>query len=286
MGSSVTYSPDMASEFDAAVVLGARVQVEYDQYGNPHYFPSTYWQADDNGMLAGEFRVDGASALHYGQAFNLHPDMPSVADQRFIFTGGITVPINLHPGHEDEPVPSEAATYYKTFNMHRLALNEGLSARGVSTPPEPEIILEEESLTTIQGLAAVIEIAREQRLETLLIVTNYYHIHRARAMAAKVLAEASGNNLPTMTVMPAESFAACWGAYQITEQLKALGSHGTEQRRIFQQRMAAETKGLCALVEDMYQDPAWHAIYEQMTHWEKINTVVEWGHRPTLVPVT
>ncbi len=270
------WSETYVAAYDAVAILGCRIQVGRDELGKVTYEPADHTQADDNGMLAGNFRVDGAAALYAGESIP-GPSLVEVS-RRFIFTGGVTEPINSRVSSND--VPAEAAVYARAFEEHIEMLREQnplLSTR-FDRLGKPEIIEETESDTTTEGVQRVLDIAEDVDLKRVLLITNDYHCLRATAISAGEICKRGLVGRMYVSVQSAEHHAAkiFKAEHEVAQRYESYYGTSERQARIMRQRLTAERMGLMMLELGMYKQPGWRQLYEGMSTWQQDAIVRRW----------
>ncbi len=145
-------------QYDAVVVLGGGLRKEGHEY-----FPATYKDSDEFGMLGGHMRVQAAVDLYRTKAA-----------RSFMFTTGVYEKNKTRLGGN---VPAESEVYAERFQ----------EAIGNIGDIQPNIILDTTSTTTLTNMQEVLSIISERKWHYVAIVSNEYHIPRIRALYEYVL---------------------------------------------------------------------------------------------------
>lgn len=139
--------------YDAIAILGGGLRREGDDF-----FPATYADSDEFGMLGGHMRViAGVELLRRGESGT------------FVFTTGIYEKNKARLGQD---VPPEAEIYAADFSSRAARMN-------VSSP---EVVLERMSKTTLENMRELMRIIGARGWSHVAIVSNTYHLPRVEAL--------------------------------------------------------------------------------------------------------
>lgn len=259
------------SSYDAVFVPGARIQLVDVQDTGAVYKPSDYSQADGAGILAGNYRVDGAAGLYIGQAI---PGPTLVEHENvFVFMGGVTAPINAE---QVGIVPSEATVYAEAFRKRLSLLRQSdvRYAARLERLKAVDIIEEKQSMTTEEQVVKALDMAEDRQWSRILMITNEYHCLRTRAMSARELCLRGLSDKIYMSVRAAEQYIP--PALYATDDgpyFEAYGSSDPHQAGIVASRIANERAGLWMIDEGSYGGADWRYIAAQIP--DEQATVVE-----------
>jgi uncharacterized SAM-binding protein YcdF (DUF218 family) len=147
--------------YDAVVIFGGGLRKEGEEY-----FPATYADSDNFGMLGGHMRVNAAIQLWKARA-----------SENFIFTTGV---YDKNIAKFGQGVPEESKKYAAFF------------AKKVGEPA-PNIVTESISTTTLTNLEEVEKILQAQQWKNVAFVSNEYHLPRIRALYERMFDKAEGS---------------------------------------------------------------------------------------------
>jgi len=196
------------------------------------YYTPSYDEPDFTGLASGaHFRVIAAA-----EAAKCFPEIKIVPTGKLI-THGIA---------EKEHFPNDAKV-----------MADELVAMGVK---EDQIMLEEESVSTLTELLEMIKMARENGWERVAVVTNRWHLPRVRMMYEKLetieglcsdeekeMIEDFKQNGAEVKIVSAEDITDNISE-EYKEQIKEI-----EQREAFKERLTAEQKGIEDLKSGRYK---------------------------------
>ncbi len=175
------------SEYKAVAVLCGGLRKERDVF-----LPATYNQSDEFGMLGGHMRVAAAVGIQ-------------LMDQcsEFFFSGGASDKLKETFGPD---VPAEAGVYREAFvdTLARLA-NDTQYRFLPGARKEPHTVLGEKAYNTASNIQEVIATAPNQGWSEVALLTNSYHVGRAKAWSTELRRRNKDTpGLPKIKVLAAE----------------------------------------------------------------------------------
>lgn len=174
--------------FDALIILsGGLARSQF----RGKYHPTDYRHNDDFGMLGGSMRLVAGVALFLQKK-----------SKNLIFSTGIT---EKNKSQFGDNVPTEAEVYAEKFMKILNAFKKRQEyQKQLEDLEDPEVILENQSSTTLQNIQNVLEIIAQRKWTHVAIISSDYHIPRIKALCEKQLAERNDLQSLKLTFMSAE----------------------------------------------------------------------------------
>lgn len=207
--------------FDVVFVLGGGLAKIRDKF-----YPTDYRHGDEFGMLGAGIRMTAAIELYLNkQAKN------------FVFSTGRSEKTKAVFGQD---VPTEAKTYKEKF----LRCLEGLKKRNdyqekFEDLEDPEIILEENSVTTMTNIKEMLEILQENKWQKIAVVSSDYHIPRIKALYERVLAKYP-DIMQKLKFLSAEEVVKEYKPGKYDEAIKKFYQTSEAKKRIKNERQGVE----------------------------------------------